>query len=232
MRSLVSSTRRQVMVSGSISRRAKRLRSSGVSSLGSVFEMPSLRSRRSITGENLRLPSFAGGHRRSNIWSSSALCFVKHARIDGGGQQIIRRDDGVNVAGEMEIELLHRNDLAVAAAGRAALDAERGALAGLANAGEHFLAQVRAQRLAEADGGGGLALAQRRGRDRGHHDVFSVGRILQPVANGEVHFGFGLAVEVQFFGKDTGLGGDLVDGKGRGGLRDFDIAGHTRQDVR
>ena len=157
---------------------------------------------------------------------------MKHARINGGRQQIIRCDDGVNVAGEMEIELLHRNDLAVAAACRAALDAERGPLAGLANASEHLLAQVRAQRLAEADGGGGLSLAQRRGRDRGYHDIFSVGRILQPVANGEVYFGFGLAVEIQFFGKDAGLGCDLIDGKGRGGLRDFDIAGHTRQDVR
>ncbi len=157
---------------------------------------------------------------------------MKHARIDGGRQKIIRRGDGVNVAGEMEIELLHRNDLAVAAARRAALDAERRALAGLANAREHFLPQMRAQRLAEADGGGGLALAQRSGRDRGHHDVFSVGRILQPVANRKMHFGFGLAVEIQLLGKNAGFGGDLVDGKRRGSLRDFDIAGHTRQDVR
>ena len=91
---------------------------------------------------------------------------------------------------------------------------------------------MRAQRLAEPDGGSGLALAQRSGRNRRHHDVFSVGRILQPVANGEMYFGFGLAIEIQFLGKDTGLGGDLIDGKRRGGLRDFDIAGHTRQDVR
>ena len=215
-----------------MSRRAKRLRSSGVNSLGSVFVMPSLRRRRSMTGENLRLPSLAGGHRRSNICVVVGALFVKHARIDGGRQQIVRRDDGVDVAGQMEIELLHRNDLAVAAARRAALDAERRTLAGLANAGEHFLAQVRAQRLAEADGGGGLAFAQRRGRDRGHHDVFAVRRILQPVANREMHFGFGLAVELQFFGKNAGFGRDLVDGKRRGGLRDFDIAGHTCQDVR
>jgi hypothetical protein len=139
---------------------------------------------------------------------------VKHARIDRGRQKIVRRDDGVNVAGQMEIEFFHRNDLAVAAAGRAAFDAERGALAGLADAGEDFLPQVRAQRLAEADRGGGFAFAQRSGRDRGHHDVFSVGRILQPVANREMHFGFGLAVEVQFFGKNTGFGGDLAMGRG------------------
>ena len=91
---------------------------------------------------------------------------------------------------------------------------------------------MRAQCLAESDGGGGLALAQRSRRDGGHHDVFSIGRILQSVANGEVNFGFGLAVEIQFLGKNAGLVGDLIDGKRRGGLRDFDIAGHTCQDVR
>ena len=35
--------------------------------------------------------------------------------------------DGVDVAGQVEVEVLHRDDLAVAAAGRAALDAEHGA---------------------------------------------------------------------------------------------------------
>src|ERR1700733_7016142 len=157
--------------------------------------------------------------------------FMKHARINGGGQKIIRRGDGVNIASEMEIELFHWNDLAIAAARCAAFDAECRALAGLANAGEHFLAQVRAQRLAEANGGGGLTFTEWSGSDGGNHDVFSVRRILKPVSNGEMYFGFALAVEIQFLGKNTRLGRDLIDGKWRGGLSDFDIAGHTRQDV-
>ena len=132
--------------------------------------------------------------------------FVKHARVDGRRQQIVRRGDGVNIAGQMEIELLHGNDLAVAAAGRAAFDAEGRALAGLANAGEHLLAQMRAQRLAQSDRGGGLAFAQRRGSDRGHHDILPVRRILQPIANREMHFGFVLSVQLQFVGKNAGFG--------------------------
>ncbi len=72
---------------------------------------------------------------------------MQHAGIDGGGQQIVSGDDGVDVACQMQVEFLHRDDLAVAAAGRAAFDAEGGALAGLANAGEDFLAEVRAQSL-------------------------------------------------------------------------------------
>src|SRR5258708_39032227 len=95
----------------------------------------------------------------------------------------------------MEIDLLHRDDLAVAAAGGAALDAERRALAGLANAGEHLLAQVRSQALAEPYGGGGLPFPERRRRDRGHDDVVAVADVLEPAPNREVHLSLGLAVE-------------------------------------
>ncbi len=83
-------------------------------------------------------------------------------------------DDGVNVSRQMEVELLHRDDLAVAAARRAAFDSERGTLAGLANAGEHLLAEMRTQSLAEPDGGGRFTFTQRSGRDRGHDDVLAV----------------------------------------------------------
>ena len=133
--------------------------------------------------------------------------------------------DGVDVAGEVEIELLHGNDLAVAAAGRAALDTEGRALAGLADAGENFLAEMRAEGLAESNGGGGFAFAERRGRDGSDDDVLAVGRILEAVADGEVNLRFGVAIEFELFGKNAGGCGDAVDGDRRGGLGDFDITG-------
>jgi len=108
---------------------------------------------------------------------------VEHARVDGCSQQVVGRSDGVQVAGEVQVELLHRDHLTVTAAGRAALDAEGGSLAGLADAGEDLLAQVRAQGLAQADGGGRLAFAQRRRRNRRHHDVVAGRCILEPLAH-------------------------------------------------
>ncbi len=123
--------------------------------------------------------------------------FVEPARVNGRGEQIVGSGDGVNIAGEVKIELLHRNDLAIAAARGAALDAERGSLARLAHAGENFLAEVRAERLAEADRGGRLAFAEGRGRDRGDDDVFSVGHVLQAVANLQVNFCLVLAVHLE-----------------------------------
>ena len=44
--------------------------------------------------------------------------------VDQRGEQVVGGADGVEVAGEMEVDVLHRHDLGVAAAGRAALDAE------------------------------------------------------------------------------------------------------------
>ena len=211
MRSLVSITRRQVMLSGSISRRAKRLRSSGVSVFGSVFVdaellQPAQHDRRKTPAAVLR-----GGTEAIEQRLILLLRFVEHARVDRRGQQIVGGGDGVDVARQVEVELLHRNDLAVAAARRAALDPERGTLAGLANAGEHFLAEMRAERLAQTDRRGRLALAERRGRDRGDHDVLAVGAVLQAVANRKMYLGLALAVELKLVGKNARFRGDLLD---------------------
>src|SRR6266566_4747207 len=132
----------------------------------------------------------------------------------------------------MEVELFHRDNLAVAAAGRAAFDAERRALAGLANTGEHLLAEIRTQALAEPDGSGRLTFTQRRGRDRGHDDVLAVADVLEPVPNGEMHFRLSLAVEFQLLGKNAGFGGNLVNGNRRRCLGDFDITGDRGEEVR
>ncbi|MGD0997918.1 MAG: hypothetical protein ABR941_06315 [Thermoleophilia bacterium] len=49
---------------------------------------------------------------------------MHEVRLDHGGEQVVGGADGVNVAGEMKIQILHGDDLRVAAAGGAALDAE------------------------------------------------------------------------------------------------------------
>ena len=46
--------------------------------------------------------------------------------VDEGRREVVGGPDRVDVAGQVEVEVLHRDDLAVAAAGRAALDPEDG----------------------------------------------------------------------------------------------------------
>ena len=44
--------------------------------------------------------------------------------VQHGGQQVIGGTDGMEVTGEMEVDVLHGNDLGITAAGRAAFDTE------------------------------------------------------------------------------------------------------------
>ena len=44
--------------------------------------------------------------------------------VNHGGQQVVGGADGVDITGEMQVDVLHRHDLCIAAAGCAALNAE------------------------------------------------------------------------------------------------------------
>ncbi len=188
-------------------------------------EMPSFSSRRSMEAENRRLPSRSGGQRASNSLTSSWPHSWNMRASMAAAEQVVGGGDGVDVAGEMQVELVHRHDLGVAAAGRPALDAERGSLGGLADAGEDALAQVDTQRLAEPDGGGGLALSQRSGRDGGHVDVFAVRAVLQPLEDLQLDLGLIRAVKLDLLGQDAALLRHPQDAFEGGRLGDIHIAG-------
>ena len=64
---------------------------------------------------------------------------VQQVRLEHGGEQVVGRADRVDVAREVEVQVLHGDDLRVAAAGRAALDPEDRAERGLAQAERHAL---------------------------------------------------------------------------------------------
>jgi hypothetical protein len=92
--------------------------------------------------------------------------------VEERGGEVVGGADGVDVAGEVEVEVLHRDDLAVAAARRAALDPEHGAERWLTDADGRPMADV-VEALAEADSRRRLALSERRRRDRGDDDVLA-----------------------------------------------------------
>ena len=79
--------------------------------------------------------------------------------------RLCARGDGREVAGEVEVDVLHGHDLRVPAAGRAALHAEAGPERRLAQRDDRSLAEA-VERLPEADRRRRLALARGRRRDR------------------------------------------------------------------
>ena len=65
---------------------------------------------------------------------------VQQVRFEHRGEQVVRSPDRVDVAGEVKVKVLHRDDLGEAAARGAALDSEHRADRGLAQAGHGVLA--------------------------------------------------------------------------------------------
>ena len=98
--------------------------------------------------------------------------------VDHRRQQVVGGADRVEIAGEMEVDVLHRHDLGIAAAGGAALHAEAGPEARLAQADDRLLADM-VQRVAEADRRRRLALAGRGRGDRGDQDQLAVWPVFQ-----------------------------------------------------
>ena len=152
--------------------------------------------------------------------------------VQHGGQQVVGSADGVEVAGEVEVDVLHGDYLSVAAAGSAALDAEHGAEGGLTQGDDGLLAQL-AQRVADADGGGGLALAGGGRVDGGDQDqlglVVGVALVQQVV----VDLRLVLAVVVEILLGQTELGCDLTDVARSCFLCNFDVAleSHCNHDL-
>ena len=143
--------------------------------------------------------------------------------VDQRRQQVMRRRDGMEVAGEMQVDVFHRHDLRIAAAGRAALHAERRPERRFAQAHHRLLADV-IERVGEADRGGGLALARRRRRDRGDQDQLAVRLRLQRLDVVHRHLGLVVAVGVEVLRRDAELlARDVHDRPHLGGLGDLNV---------
>jgi hypothetical protein len=134
--------------------------------------------------------------------------------VDHRGEQVVGAGDRVQVAGEVEVDVVGRLHLGLAAAGAAALDAEHGAERGLAQAQRHAGADAP-QPLGEADADGGLALAGGRGGDGGHEHQAAAGR--GGVAIDRVDLGLAAAEGGEALGVEAEVGGHLEDGAQVGG---------------
>ncbi len=148
--------------------------------------------------------------------------------VDHRGEQIVRGGDRVEIAGEMQVDLVHRRDLRISAARRAALHAEARPERGLAQADRDALADAR-ERVAETDRGRRLAFARRRRADRGDEDELAVRLAGEPGEEAVVDLGDRAAVRMQRLRRDAELGADRRDGRERGLARDFTVRLHCRR---
>ena len=145
--------------------------------------------------------------------------------IHHGGQQVVGRADGVQIAREVQVDVLHGHHLGIAAARGAALDAKHGAKAWLAQRKAHVFAHA-VQRVGKAYAGGGFALARGRGADGRNQNHLG----------GRLFFGHHLchnfclcaAVGNHRLLRDPHLLGHLQNGGQNGLLGNLDISFHMR----
>jgi len=146
---------------------------------------------------------------------------VEAVRVDHRGEEVVRGRDRMHVAREVEVDVLHRHDLRVAAAGGAALDAEDGAERRLAQRQDRAAADL-AEPLRQRHRRRRLALARRRRRDRRHVDQLRVRHTGQAVEDRELHLRLVAAEQLELVRLDPHLGGDVGNWAHGCCLRDFE----------
>ena len=165
---------------------------------------------------------------RDRVRVDVELVAVHHVRVEERREQVVGGRDRVHVAREVEVQVLHRHDLRVAGAGRAALDAEDRAERGLADAQERLLAD-RAHALRERDRRRRLALAGLGRRDRRDADDLAVRLVLQPVEHRQADLRLVAPVGLDLGVFEAGGRRDLLDRAELGLLGDLETALHARR---
>ena len=127
-------------------------------------------------------------------------------------KQIVCRGYSVEVAREMEIDIVHRNDLRVSAARSAALNSENRAERGLSERDDGILADL-VHSHSKTYGGRGLSLACGGGVYSGNEDKLTVRLVLCSREKIVVYFCLVFSVELKLVCLNVKLCGDLGYGK-------------------
>jgi hypothetical protein len=146
--------------------------------------------------------------------------------IKHGCQQVVGGTDGMEVAGKVQVDVLHGDDLGPTATGGTALHAKHGTERRLTQ-GHSALDAATAQAIGQADGRGGLTLARRRGVDGGHEDKLGL-VISWLVEQGIVDLCLVKAVRNKVLNVDAGVLGHLGNRQRRDRTCDFDVSRHGR----
>ena len=105
--------------------------------------------------------------------SKSVGLMLVEVVVEEGGNHVVGRGDGVEVAREVEVDFLHGEHLGISASGRTALHAEAGAERRFAQGDDSFLAYL-VESEGEADAHRGLADACLGGGDGGDEDEIAL----------------------------------------------------------
>ena len=133
-----------------------------------------------------------------------------HGVVQHGSDKVVAGGDGMHVTGEVQVDLFHRNNLGIAAAGRAALEAENRAQGWFTQACHDILVDF-GQSVGQADGCGGFAFAGFGRGDGRHEDQFAVRTIFSVFPDLQGDLGLVGAIRLQVLPVNACLVGNDVN---------------------
>ena len=138
------------------------------------------------------------------------LIAVEEVSVDHRREEVRGRADGVDVTREVEVEILHGDDLRLATACAASFDAEDRAHGRLAQA--HDGAALASRKgVGKADRDGRLALAQGGRRNPRDGDEPPGRDVAAALDRRERNLGLVAAIELELVLAETEVGGDILD---------------------
>ena len=143
--------------------------------------------------------------------------------IDHGRQQVVGCGNGMHITGKMQVDVIHRYNLGITAAGCTALNTEDRSQGRFPQSYYGLLAHF-VQSLGQANAGSGFAFASWGGSNGRNQDQFPIGFVLQAFQHIQGDFGFVVAILYQLFRQDSQAVSNLADGFHHIFLGYFDIA--------
>jgi len=134
--------------------------------------------------------------------------------------------DRMRITGQMEVNVLHWDNLSAAASRPAALDAKDWSQRRLAQRHRGALADS-AQTHRQSDRGRRLTLAERGGINGGHQNIPAARFVLEALKRRETHFGFISPVRMKLVFRQAEPVSDILDWEGLIGSRNVEV-GHGR----
>ena len=141
--------------------------------------------------------------------------------VEHGGKQVICRTDGVKIAGKVQVDVFHRQNLGIAAACGAAFDAEHRTQRRLAQ-GDHRVFADMAQCVRQTNGYSGFTLT-RGSRINGGNQNQTALFLRQLECFGRIDFGFVMTIGLDVVHVQTQLGGNFTNRAHGGRLGNFSI---------
>ena len=141
--------------------------------------------------------------------------------VEHGGEQVIRRTNGVEVAREVQIDVFHRQHLGIAAACRAAFNTKHRTQRRFAQGDNRIFTDV-AQCIRQTDGYSGFTLT-RRSRINGGNQNQTALFFRQLECFGRIDFGFVMTIGLDVVNVQTQLGGNFTNRAHGGRLGNFSI---------